>query len=132
MPRLMLIATVWSLIAAPALCRAGALTGCCTHDDAPISPPACCDDDNRAPSDESPGQAPAQRECGSCADVCRGITKLSEARCLTDLVEHVQPWGGDAGLACPTVSIAVVYVSHDCVLIGLCLPYPASDLPLRI
>lgn len=127
----MLIAALWSLIAAPALCRAGALTACCTHDEAPIAPTACCGGDDGAPS-ESPGPAPAPRECDSCAEVCRGIAKPDEARGLTVLVQQVQPWGGDAGPECLTESIAVVHVSHDCVLIGLCLPYPASDLPLRI
>lgn len=128
----MLIAAVWSLVAAPVLCRAGALTVCCTHDEAPFARPACCDGDDGVPSDESPGRAPVPRECGSCADVCRGISKPDEARGLTDLVQQVQPWGGDAGPEFLTLSIVVVHVSHDCVLIGLCLPYPASDLPLRI
>lgn len=129
---IVLISAVWSLIAAPALCRAGALTVCCTHDEAPTAPPACCDGDKHAPTDESPSPAPAERECGSCADVCRGIAKPDENRGLADLVEHVLPWGGHAIPRCLMASLAPVHVAHDCVLTGLCLPYPASDLPLRI
>lgn len=128
----MLIAAVWSFVAAPALCRAGALTVCCTHDEAPIAAPACCDGHRDAPSDGPPDRDPAERECGSCVDVCKGIAKPAEERGLPSIADQTQPWGGATTAELLTESSATGRTAFDCVLIGPCLPYPASDLPLRI
>lgn len=128
----MLIAAIWSLVAAPALCRAGALTVCCTHHETTTATPACCDADEHTQRDEPASPASEKRECGSCADVCKGIAKPAEDRGLSELVDHAQPGAGDATPECLTTFIAPLRFAHDRVLIGLCLPYPASDLPLRI
>lgn len=128
----MLFAAVWSFVAAPALCRAGALTACCTHSDAPIAPPACCDGHSDAPSDGPPGPVPAERGCGSCADVCKGIAKPAEERSFPNIGDHVQPWDRAATAKLLTASIAAGRAARDCVPIVLALPYAASDLPLRI
>jgi hypothetical protein len=132
MSRLVHIATVWSLITAPALCRAGALTVCCTHREAPITPPACCGGHGDAPSDEAPCPMPSERECGSCAEVCNGVAKPAEVRGLHDFVDHLQTWYGEATPGLLMATTAAGRLTHDCVLVGSFLSYPASDLPLRI
>lgn len=132
MPRLRLIVAVWSFVAAPALCRAGVLTTCCTHGDVPIASPVCCDGHGNAPSDGPPGHEPTERECGSCADVCNGIAKLAEERSLPNMADHEQPWNSATTPEPLMESIAAGCMAFDCVLRGPCLPYPASDLPLRI
>lgn len=131
MPRFMLIAAVWSFVVAPALCRAGALVACCTHNEPVSAAPACCDSHAAAPIDECPNTTPTERECGSCADVCKGIAKPAEERSLPALADDVQPWGGDATAELLTATGAPTHATFARVL-TLVLPYPASVLPLRI
>lgn len=132
MPRFMLIAAVWSFVAAPALCRAGALTDCCTHEDAPAAPVACCQSHETSPADGPADSGDPPRECGSCADVCKGVAKPDEARNLPGLDTHSQPWdavvahdgaaGQDAASSTPFARL------NDFPRV----PFPASGLPLRI
>jgi len=68
---------MWSLVAAPALCRAGALRQCCAHDAVPLASDdrhPCGDGDCRCSSDGSEDERDPQ-ECGSCAEVCKGSVK---------------------------------------------------------
>ncbi len=129
MPCLMLVAAVWSFVAAPALCRAGTLTACCAHEDS--APVACCQSHATPPAGPPLDSGDPTRECGSCADVCKGVAKPDEARHVPGLDTHAQPW--DAAAA-DSGAIAGAAVSKA--LPGLNasprLPFPASGLPLRI
>lgn len=56
------LAATWALLLAPDFCRAGLLQWCC----GPADDHGCCgatDGEHRAP-------APADEDCGACADVC--------------------------------------------------------------
>lgn len=132
MPRLMLIAAVWSFVAAPALCRAGALTACCTHEDGLPVASACCESHKTPPSDPPPESGDPPRECGSCADVCKGVAKPDEARNLPGLDTHAQPWDAiaahDGAAAQDTASSTPFTSLNDFPRVS----FPASGLPLRI
>lgn len=93
----MLITAIWSLVAAPALCRTDALTACCAHDAAPPSQAQaqavatdCCPCDQPSPTDEPATPAPPPRQCGSCADVCRGAAKPDRA--FAELAAQTHTW----------------------------------------
>lgn len=128
----MLIAAVWSFVVAPALCRAGALVACCTHDEPVSALPACCDSHAAAPIDECPNPAPTERECGSCADVCKGIAKPDESRHLPALDTHAQPWHAVSAHYGVTATGVAVGAAFDGLIDSPRLPFPASGLPLRI
>lgn len=132
MGRFMLFAAVWSFIAAPALCRAGALAACCTHDDAPASPVPCCQSHETVPAGSPADSGEPRRECGSCADVCKGVAKPDESRFLSTLDMHSQ-WWHTVTAQCGVIASNVAALST---LHGLIdsprLPFPASGLPLRI
>ena len=120
--------TLWALVAAPNLCRAGVLVACCQHaperDIAPTAAVGCCDEGE-------PKNLPENRNCGSCAGVCDTIAK--------------PPDGGDQpDMEQPTaVVVNVIYVCVeplmqgtasrvDLTVSGVRLPFPPSDVPLLI
>jgi len=121
--------TLWALVAAPNLCRAGVLVACCQHaperDMAATAAVGCCDEGE-------PKNLPENRDCGSCANVCDTIAK--------------PPDGGDQpGMELPVALVVnVVFVriepwspqgatSHiDLPVSGVDLPFPPSDVPLLI
>ncbi|GMU83747.1 MAG: hypothetical protein AMXMBFR47_36170 [Planctomycetota bacterium] len=129
MPRLILIAAVWSFVVAPAMCRAGTLTACCAHEDAPA---ACCQSHETSPADPPTDSGDPPRECGSCADVCKGGAKPDEARNLPGLDPHVQPWDAVAVQYSAIAGDAAVSNAFDRLIDSPHLPFPASGLPLRI
>ncbi|QOJ15209.1 MAG: hypothetical protein HRU75_11430 [Planctomycetia bacterium] len=125
----MLIAAVWSFVAAPALCRAGTLTVCCAHEDAPA---ACCQSHETSPADPPTDSGYPPRECGSCADVCKGVAKPDEARNLPGLDTHAQPWDAVAAHKSAAAQDAVSSTPFTSLHDFPRVPFPASGLPLRI
>ncbi len=121
--------TLWALVGAPNLCRAGVLVGCCQHaperDMAPVAAVGWC-------NEGEPKNLPENRECGSCANVCNTIAK--------------PPDGGDqAAMEFPAAAIvSVVSVSVETLALRdpapridlsvsrIDLPFPPSDVPLLI
>lgn len=132
MSRLTLIVAVWSFVVAPALCRAGALAACCTHEPAPSAPVACCPSHETSPADPPADSGTPPRKCGSCADVCKGVTKPDEHRDLAALGEQLAQCSSPPLDVLMTVCAVLRRPAHDCLIFGPDLPYPASDLPLRI
>jgi len=68
--KLVSIVSLWALIVAPGLCRAGLLTACCTPNERAVESQATADNCCRR-TESRPTQAPAPepRRCESC--VCR-------------------------------------------------------------
>lgn len=132
MPRLILIAAIWSFIAAPALCRAGALTACCAQDDAAAATPACCSGDEQTPCEApaTPNEPP--RECGACADVCKGIVKPDELRRLPGFDTHAQPWLVLFAPGSQIPSGGTLRAAFDRLSDSPHYHFPAAGFPLRI
>lgn len=131
--RLVTIMMVWLLAGPPALCRGGMLVQCCDHVPAQsadvVGRSGCCDEHRSTDPEPQPPSRSAPLRCGSCAAVCSGATKLPD--------EAIGPvLSGWAFLP------LVVYVESLCSQHAvrslerspgaLNLPYPWSELPLRI
>jgi hypothetical protein len=132
MSRFVLIWTVWSLVAAPALCRAGVLAACCTHGEPANAEQTCCASAACAPADLPADSAPQPRDCESCAEVCKAAAKPAEKRAAADCFDVARNFLSDVpGIA---VMSCVVQAGPRCHERAsrtnlACL---ASDLPLRI
>lgn len=127
----MLFAAVWSFVVAPALCRAGALAACCTHENAPAMPVACCQSHETLPANPPANSSDPPRECGSCADVCKGVVKPDESRHLPGFDSHAQPWEVAAHFREIAGDTTVSKDFHGLIDTPR-LRFPASSLPLRI
>jgi hypothetical protein len=79
------IAALWGTCVVPQLCRMGALTACCAggaHRQAAIEPPDACAADGchgQCHGDDSEPEAPAERDCGSCAIFCGALVMASDS-----------------------------------------------------
>jgi hypothetical protein len=128
----MLTPAVWLLVVAPMLCRSGTLSNCCTDSERPNAGPACCDGGDTGTGDEQPCPLPAERDCGSCADVCRGVAMPAADRDLIGLIDHLLPWGAGELPERLTGSISSRLCARDYALDERHMPFPASDLPLQV
>ena len=137
MLRFLLILTVtWSLVAAPALCRAGILDECCEHQPAPplSGEKATCGGAGCGCTDESPRpqpQQPEERQCSWCAGVCRTQIKPSDEGGNTLQFQHALPVAVDT----PS-DMGLLGRASRCFAGGAAerhrIPFPPSDVPLLI
>jgi len=124
---------IWLLAGPPVLCRAGALVNCCEGRPAESaaaeeSRSACCDEDSGCTDPHSPShQLP--RKCGMCVTICSGPTKPTEVSVSPIMADAALPYvfaGPDTSPGRRSVyDFGPIKLLHR-------LPYPLSDVPLRI
>lgn len=135
-----LLAAIWALVGAPSLCRAGVLVECCLpahHADEESR--GCPDDCPNGCPDESPEETPAdtgtsnERDCSSCADVCKSMFLAPEKMAGEDLENAPAP------VVATTAALTDGFPSTPDASPDECkrwprekLPYPTSDRPLLI
>jgi hypothetical protein len=136
MSQFALIAAVWSLVGAPALCRSGVMTACCSQEPVQVSTPTvahgCCEECDETPSEAPVGANPTQRECGSCADVCHGSAKPGQLRGLAELSWMSPISASPAMVVPPPVFESEALAIQACHAGELGDSRLASTLPLRI
>lgn len=124
--------TLWSLIVAPNLCRAGLLTSCCTPgksvQEVSVASDGCCGE-KHTPVDSPSKSEP--RECDSCAQVCDVVVKAPEDApkldcCQTLVVFYEVP---QTASEAPAVRFLL---SDPEKADESNLPFPRSDVPLLI
>ena len=131
-----LLAAIWALVGAPSLCRAGVLVECCLpahHADEESH--GCPDDCPNGCPDESPDETPAdtgtsnERDCSSCADVCKSMSLAPEKMAGEDFESTPAPVVA-ATDGCPS---SVDASPGECKRwLRERLPFPTSDRPLLI
>lgn len=130
--KLATFASLWALIVAPSLCRAGLLTACCFPSDrlaeTQASSDECC---KHTEPGNAPAPKPEPRTCDSCAHVCDATVKAPDdsgkLNCYQLMfVSHVALPAESPTLDTWALSAAssVVFETN--------LPFPRSDIPLLI
>jgi hypothetical protein len=122
-PGLASLVTLWALVAAPNLCRAGLLVACC-HEAGEARPTVT--DDCCAPQG-SPA-LPVDRECDSCVGVCDTVAKPPDG---ADDAQPVVTMAVDIGAATTPYNAAFARASRGRAPQPR-IPFPPSDVPLRI
>ncbi|MCH8243335.1 MAG: hypothetical protein IH897_12110 [Planctomycetes bacterium] len=131
-----LLGAIWALVGAPSLCRAGVLVECClpahrADEESHGCPNGC--------PDKSPEKTPAdtdtsnERDCSTCADVCKSMSLAPEKMAGQDLANSAGP------VVATTAALTDGRPSSLDVWPDECkrwprekLPYPTSDRPLLI
>jgi hypothetical protein len=130
---LTLLAAVWGLVGMPALCRAGVLVDCCapTHhpeEAAPGCPEACpkgCP--GESPDQDADGTGSSdQRDCSSCADICKSVSWAPKKTAGVDFANTVTP------VVATTATLATGPPSAPYISLGVSHGWPYQDLPFPI
>lgn len=135
-----LLGAIWALVGAPSLCQAGVLVECCVPAHHADEESHGCPDDcpNKCP-DRSPEQTPVdtdtsnERDCSTCADVCKSMSLAPVKIAGEDLANTSGPVVATTAAltdGCPSSLDASLDESKR--QPRQKLPFPTSDLPLLI
>ncbi len=129
------------------MCRGGLLIRCCengTADQLVGGVPSSCNElacsggeqcaairaEKHIPESHTPeSQPPAPRKCSDCAAVCSGAFKPAEA---PPTLSPTTPALSECVGVLDAIETQPISRADDLALDRLSIPYPASDLPLRI
>ncbi len=143
MQRVARLLMIFLIAGPPTLCRAGLLVRCCeSAPDSQLADEAsssCCESGCRNGEQSSKRQVKSKdskrherevpRKCSDCAAVCAGAFKPSDA--LPSLTP-TSPAMSECVVVFDAIETQLVWGADNLPHWRLSIPYPASDLPLRI